>query len=67
MKICSLGGDGYLGWPTAMHFSARGHEVMVEDNMAKRSRKTEVGAAPLEPVPSILERPRHWRQQYILY
>ena len=26
MKILILGGDGYLGWPTAMHFSNRGYE-----------------------------------------
>ena len=28
MRILILGGDGYLGWPTAMRFSARGHEVV---------------------------------------
>lgn len=60
MRICILGGDGYLGWPTAMHFSARGHEVMVVDNMAKRGWEEEVGAAPLEPVPTLRERVRHW-------
>jgi len=63
MKICILGGDGYLGWPTAMHFSARGHDVMVVDNMAKRGWEAEVGATPLEPVPSMQERARHWRQK----
>ena len=29
MRILILGGDGYLGWPTAMYFSRRGHDVRV--------------------------------------
>ncbi|MGO8907090.1 MAG: NAD-dependent dehydratase, partial [Solirubrobacteraceae bacterium] len=36
MRVLVLGGDGYLGWPTALHFSARGHEVVVVDNLARR-------------------------------
>jgi|GEM_PF-6636159 len=32
MNILIRGGDGYLGWPTAMHFSALGHDVTVVDN-----------------------------------
>ena len=36
MRILILGGDGYLGWPTALHFSARGHEVAIVDNFARR-------------------------------
>ncbi len=36
MRILILGGDGYLGWPTAMYFAARGHEVMVVDNYLRR-------------------------------
>ena len=32
MRILILGGDGYLGWPTAMHFSDLGHEVNEEPN-----------------------------------
>jgi len=36
MRILILGGDGYLGWPTAMHFSNRGHEVHVVDNYLRR-------------------------------
>ena len=36
MKILVLGGDGYLGWPTALHLSDSGHEVAVADNFARR-------------------------------
>ena len=33
MNILVLGGDGYLGWPTALHLSALGHHVTVVDNL----------------------------------
>lgn len=36
MRILILGGDGYLGWPTAMHLAARGHQVVVLDNYLRR-------------------------------
>ena len=36
MKILILGGDGYLGWPTAMHFAHKGHDVYVVDNYSRR-------------------------------
>ncbi|MGC2122018.1 MAG: NAD-dependent epimerase/dehydratase family protein, partial [Xanthobacteraceae bacterium] len=37
MRVLILGGDGYLGWPTAMHLAARGHEVLVVDNYLRRT------------------------------
>jgi len=37
MRVLILGGDGYLGWPTAMHLVGRGHEVMVVDNYLRRT------------------------------
>jgi UDP-sulfoquinovose synthase len=57
-----LGGDGYLGWPTAMHFSQRGHTVAVVDNMAKRDWEQQIGVEPLFPVPTLHERVRAWRE-----
>ena len=36
MKILILGGDGYLGWPTAMYFSKQGHDVKILDNFVKK-------------------------------
>ncbi len=62
MRILILGGDGYLGWPTAMHLSARGHDVTICDNMIKRFWEAEVGAAPLEEVPTLHQRVRRWRE-----
>ena len=50
MRILILGGDGYLGWPTAMYLSNRGHEVAVVDNMVKRFWEAEIGVEPLVQV-----------------
>ena len=32
MKVLVLGGDGYCGWPTSLHLSDAGHEVVIVDN-----------------------------------
>jgi UDP-sulfoquinovose synthase len=61
MRILILGGDGYLGWPTAMAFSNAGDEVLVVDNLAKRQWEAEVDGTPLEPVPSLRHRVRVWQ------
>ena len=37
MRILILGGDGYLGWPTAMALANKGHEVCVIDNYLRRT------------------------------
>ena len=57
-----LGGDGYLGWPTAMAFSRAGHRVAVVDNFAKRQWELELGVRPLFPIPTLHERIRAWRE-----
>jgi UDP-sulfoquinovose synthase len=62
MKILILGGDGYLGWPTAMHLSAAGHDVAVVDNFLRRGMLIEVGAGSLTPLQSLQERVRAWRE-----
>ncbi len=60
MKILVLGGDGYLGWPTALHLSARGHEVAVNDNFARRGYDVEMGVESLVPILSLEERIAAW-------
>lgn len=62
MRILILGGDGYLGWPTAMHFSHKGHEVAVLDNFNKRRWEMEIGVQPLMPIDSLHQRTRHWKE-----
>ena len=61
-RILILGGDGYLGWPTAMAFSRAGHRVAIVDNFAKRHWELEVGVRPLLPIPTLHERVRAWRE-----
>ena len=58
MRILILGGDGYLGWPTAMHFSARGDDVCVADNYLRRQLSKETDSEPLFSVPELNERAR---------
>lgn len=62
MHILILGGDGYLGWPTALYFSQRGHQVTVVDNYFRRNACTELDVAMLYPVPSLRERAQIWHQ-----
>ncbi len=50
MRILILGGDGYLGWPTAMRFSSLGHDVHVVDNYLRRSAHREAGTDSLTPI-----------------
>ena len=62
MKILILGGDGYLGWPTAMHLSAAGHDVSLVDNFLRRAMATELGSESLTPIQSMGERVRAWKE-----
>jgi UDP-sulfoquinovose synthase len=62
MRVLILGGDGYLGWPTAMHFSQRGHDVCVVDNYLRRRAHRENGTDSLTPIPDDLSaRVSAWR------
>lgn len=62
MRVLVLGGDGYLGWPTAMHLSNKGHEVAVVDNMLKRYWEAEIGVEPLCPVRPLPVRVKRWHE-----
>lgn len=62
MRILIPGGDGYLGWPAALHLSARGHEVAVLDNFARRAWDRELGAESLTPVVALAQRIAAWRE-----
>src|SRR5215207_5288847 len=62
MRILVLGGDGYLGWPTAMHFSRRGDDVFVVDDFTRRACHMERGTDSLTPVSTLMDRVSAWRQ-----
>jgi UDP-sulfoquinovose synthase len=62
MRILVLGGDGYLGWPTSMHFSRRGHEVHALDDYLRRRAHAEAGTDSLTPIlGSLPARTKAWR------
>jgi UDP-sulfoquinovose synthase len=62
MRILILGGDGYLGWPTAMRFSERGHDVSIVDNFSRRRWHTELSTDSLTPIVSLTDRIEAWRE-----
>ncbi|QSO53832.1 NAD-dependent epimerase/dehydratase family protein [Alicyclobacillus curvatus] len=61
MKILIAGGDGFCGWPTALYFSERGHEVAIADNMIRRQWDDELGSNSLTPIASLKERTSTWK------
>lgn len=60
--ILILGGDGYLGWTAAMHFSARGYAVTAVDNYFRREACRAEGIDFLYPVPRLPERSATWQK-----
>jgi UDP-sulfoquinovose synthase len=62
VRVLVLGGDGYLGWPTALYLSRRGHDVGVVDNFARRSYDLEMGVESLVPIAQLQHRIRVWSE-----
>lgn len=60
--VLILGGDGYLGWPTAMHFSSLGYEVTVVDNYLRRDTCNELDLGMLYRVPNLIRRCKLWHE-----
>lgn len=62
MRVLILGGDGYLGWATAMYLSNKGHEIAVVDNFLRRRMHLERGTDSLTPIRSLQERIAAWQE-----
>ena len=62
MNVLVLGGDGYLGWPTALRFSERGHRVAIVDNFLRRKAHQERGSDSLTPIGALHERIGTWEE-----
>jgi len=60
MKIFVLGGDGFCGWPTSLHLSARGHDVIIIDNLSRRKIDIELGIESLTPIRPLQDRLKVW-------
>ncbi len=62
MKIIVFGGDGFCGWPTALHLSNLGHEILIVDNFSRRKIDIELGIESLTPISSIYDRIKAWKE-----
>src|SRR5215472_3216370 len=63
MRVLILGGDGYLGWPTAMRLSKAGHTIMAVDNYLRRRVCREESVEPLFEVPELRLRAKLWQEK----
>ncbi|MBD8899286.1 NAD-dependent epimerase/dehydratase family protein [Rhodanobacter sp. DHG33] len=61
-RVLVLGGDGFCGWPTALHLSAAGHEVALVDNLSRRNIDIELECESLTPIKPIGARLRAWKE-----
>src|SRR5262249_38151401 len=61
-RILILGGDGFCGWPTALHLSSAGHDVTIVDNFARRRADVELKASSLTPIAPLDVRLAAWKE-----
>ena len=62
MRVLVLGGDGFCGWPTALHLSNQGYEVAIVDNLSRRKIDIELEVSSLTPIRPMGERLRAWKE-----
>lgn len=62
MRVIVAGGDGFCGWPTALHLSARGYQVAIVDNLSRRQIDEELGTQSLTPIAALDERVERWTE-----
>ncbi|MFT4295933.1 MAG: NAD-dependent epimerase/dehydratase family protein [Micropruina sp.] len=55
-----LGGDGFCGWATSLHLSARGYDVAIVDNFSRRAIDRELGTQSLTPIRELADRTHAW-------
>ena len=61
MKVMILGGDGFCGWPTSLHLSNLGHEIVIVDNLSRRAIDNELEIASLTPIQPMGVRLAAWK------
>jgi len=62
MKILVIGGDGFCGWPTALHLSNLGHDVVIVDDLSRRKIDVELEVESLTPIMPISVRLAAWKE-----
>jgi UDP-sulfoquinovose synthase len=60
-SVVVLGGDGFCGWPTALHLSDAGWDVTIVDNLSRRGIDAHLGISSLTPISTIATRIVAWR------
>ena len=60
--VLILGGDGFCGWPTALHLSRHGYHVIIADNFSRRKIDVDLGLESLTPILPMEERRAAWRE-----
>jgi UDP-sulfoquinovose synthase len=61
VRVLVLGGDGFCGWPTALHLSNIGHEVSIVDNLSRRNIDNELEVSSLTPIAPMSVRLQAWK------
>ncbi len=61
-KILILGGDGFCGWPTALHLSHLGHDITIVDNLSRRNIDNELEVSSLTPIKPMSQRIAKWKE-----
>src|SRR5882757_10210279 len=61
MKVVVLGGDGFCGWPTALHLSNKGNDVVIVDNLSRRNIDNELECESLTPIQAMSTRLAAWK------
>lgn len=59
--VIVFGGDGFCGWPTSLHLSNAGYDVVIVDNLSRRRIEKELGAASLTPISTLPVRTAAWQ------
>ncbi|HEX2098717.1 MAG TPA: NAD-dependent epimerase/dehydratase family protein [Rubrobacteraceae bacterium] len=62
MRVLVAGGDGFCGWPTALHLSAQGHEIFIADNLGRRRWDEELGTESLTRISNLEDRVARWKE-----
>jgi len=62
MRVVVFGGDGFCGWPAALHLSDAGHEVMIVDNLVRRRVDAEMQISSLTPIAPVSTRVAAWKE-----
>lgn len=62
LRIIVAGGDGFCGWPTALHLSKQGHEVTIIDSLVRRDIDDELGSNSVTPILPLEQRVAAWKE-----